>query len=73
MTAIRAIGWMFLFLRAVVAEVVVAEVIVRRHFLQALDANVLAGALFEGLVGHEEKFIPSEARDHLSTSDARAS
>src|SRR4051794_29514316 len=51
MTAVRGIALLFLFLRAVVADVIVAEVVVRRHLAEALDAYVLSGALFERVAG----------------------
>jgi hypothetical protein len=47
MTAIRVISLFFLFRAALVADVVVAEVVVRRHLFEALDAVVLAGALVQ--------------------------
>src|SRR4051812_37550955 len=47
MTAIRVMNLFFLLGAALVADVVVAEVVVRRHLFQALDAVVLAGALVE--------------------------
>src|SRR5437762_408862 len=44
----RLLRFLFFLSPAVIADVVVAEVLLGRHLFQALDAVVLAGALVEG-------------------------
>src|SRR2546423_15477629 len=70
MTAVRVIGLLFLFLPAIVADVVVAEVVLGRHLFQALDAVVLAGALVElaagGGAGYFPPVVDEKRRDRTS-------
>src|SRR2546423_12385333 len=44
----RLLRFLFFLSPAIIADVVVAEVLLGRHLFQALDAVVLAGALVEG-------------------------
>src|ERR1041385_2025711 len=59
MTAVRVIALSFLFLPALLADVIVAKVVLGRHFLQALDAEVLSGALLERAAGPVAVHVPA--------------
>src|ERR1043166_6485901 len=67
MTAVRGIALLFLFLTALVADVIVAEVVLGRHLFQTVDAEVLSGALLGRAAGAVVVQFPGS----LSAREAR--